>query len=138
MIITQPKEKIADFVSEQTDNTHFPFENYTCIGLLDKNGELIAGVLYNHFSGENICAHIAGKEGKRWLTKKFLHAMFDYPFNQLGVQRITGLVPKSNKDARKFDKHLGFKLEGNMRRALKDDDMLVYGMLKGECKWLKR
>ena len=63
--------------------------------------------------------------------------MFDYPFNQLGVNRITGLVAKKNKEARRFDEHLGFKYEGNMRHALADDDMLIYGMLKRECKWLK-
>ena len=82
-------------------------------------------------------AHIAGKPGKRWLNRDFLFAMFDYPFNQLGVNRITGLVAKKNKEARRFDEHLGFKYEGNMRHALADDDMLIYGMLKRECKWLK-
>ena len=82
-------------------------------------------------------AHIAGKPGRRWLTREFLFAIFDYPFNQLGVRRITGLVPKKNKDARRFDEHLGFEYEGNMRNALADDDMIIYGMLKEKCKWLK-
>tara|TARA_R110000803_G_scaffold44377_3_gene93967 strand:- start:627 stop:1043 length:417 start_codon:yes stop_codon:yes gene_type:complete len=137
MIISHPKEDIAKLVSEAVGiDQHMPFENYSALGLV-KNNQLIAGVIYNHFTETSIMAHIAGKPGKRWLNRDFLFAMFDYPFNQLGVNRITGLVAKKNKEARRFDEHLGFKYEGNMRHALADDDMLIYGMLKRECKWLK-
>lgn len=136
MIVTQPKDEIAKFVHAMIGQFHFPFDNFSALGNI-RDGELVAGVIYNHYSGVNICAHIAGAPGKNWLTRDFLYAMFDYPFNQLGVNRITGLVPKKNKQARKFDQHLGFKYEGNMRGALPDDDMLVYGMLKDECKWLR-
>jgi|TARA_R100001530_G_scaffold3596_5_gene5285 RimJ/RimL family protein N-acetyltransferase len=136
MIITQPKEDIAHFVSGIIgERQHFPFENYSAIGLI-KDDELVAGVIYNHATGSNIMAHIAAVEGKKWLTREFLFAMFDYPFNQLGVRRITGLVPKKNTVARRFDTHLGFKYEGNMRNALPDDDMIIYGMLREKCKWL--
>lgn len=134
MIVTQPKEEIAQFVSNLCSRNHLPFGNYSTIGSI-RNGRLVAGVVYNHYSGTNVCAHLAG-EGKNWLTRDFLYAIFDYPFNELGVNRITGLVPKKNKRARKLDQHLGFKYEGNMRRALPDDDMLVYGMLRDECRWL--
>jgi RimJ/RimL family protein N-acetyltransferase len=79
--------------------------------------------------------HIAA-EGKRWMNRQILFAAFDYPFNQLGVRRITGLVPGKNMQARGFDEHIGFRLEGVMRNALKDDDILVYGMLREECRWL--
>lgn len=138
MIIAQPKEVIATFVSNAVGNDqHFPFENYSALGLVT-DGELVAGVVYNHFTGVNIMAHIAGKPGRKWLTREFLFAMFDYPFNDLGVRRITGLVPKKNKDARRFDEHLGFEYEGNMRNALADDDMIIYGMLREKCKWLKK
>jgi len=137
VIITQPKEDIAKFVTDAIgQDRHFPFENFSAIGLV-KDKEIIAGVIYNHHTGSNIMAHIAGKPGKRWLTREFLFAMFDYPFNELKVRRITGLVPKKNKDARRFDEHLGFEYEGNMRHALANDDMIIYGMLKEKCKWLK-
>jgi len=136
VIISQPKDRIADFVSDIIGENHFPFENFSALGLL-KNDELIAGVIYNHYTGVNIMAHIAAVPGKRWMSREFLYAMFDYPFNQLGVRRITGLVPKKNRVAREFDTHLGFEYEGNMRNALPDDDMIVYGMLREKCKWLK-
>jgi len=137
LIICQPKEQIAEFVSSAVGGSarHFPWGNYSALGLTS-SGQLVAGVIYNHYAGPTICAHIGAVPGKKWLTRSFLRAMFDYPFNQLKVRRITGLVPKRNRAARKFDEHLGFKLEGCMRHALPDDDMLVYGMLREECRWL--
>lgn len=137
MIVTQPKEAIADFVSSVIgEGEHFPFDEYTALGLINDD-EIIAGVIYTNYAKPNILAHIAALPNKRWLNREFLFAMFDYPFNQLGCNRITGLVAKKNKEARRFDTHLGFEYEGNMRQALPDDDMLIYGMIKEKCKWLK-
>lgn len=134
MIIAQPKEYIASFVSLMGGGG--PFREYTALGLM-RNGELVAGVVYNFYTGTNICMHIGAKPGRMWLNREFLHAAFDYPFNELGCRRVTGLVPKKNKDARRFDEHLGFKLEGCMRQALADDDMLIYGMTRKDAqRWL--
>lgn len=135
-IITQPKETIAKFVSWANKEEHWPWENYSALGLLN-DGALVAGVLYNHYHHPSIMMHVGALQGRMWLTREFLFAAFDYPFNQLKVNRITALVPKKNKDARKFDEHLGFKLEGVMRQALADDDMMVYGLLRSECKYIQ-
>lgn len=134
-IITQPAQAIGDFVSLLCHGQHMPWGNFSALGLV-QDDVLIAGVVYNHYSGTNICMHVAAIPGARWLNRAYLHACFDYPFNQLGVRRVTGLVPKKNKAARRFDEHLGFKIEGTMRHALADDDMVIYGMLKENCRWL--
>lgn len=134
-IICQPKALIAQFVSKANNENHWDWENFSALGLMENN-QLIAGVLYNHYNPPNICMHV-GAIGKSWLNRDFLFAAFDYPFNQLGCGRVTALVPKKNKAARKFDEHLGFKLEGVMRQALADDDMMVYGMLRSECKYIR-
>ena len=55
----------------------------------------------------------------------------------VGCRRVTGLVHDNNHDARRFDEHLGFKQEGVLRKAAPDgDDMIVYGMLREECRWI--
>lgn len=135
-IIAQPREAIARFVSYKIGQAHLPWGEFTALGLA-KDGELVAGVVYNHWSETNVCMHV-GAVGKYWLTPEFLFAAFDYPFNQVGVRRVTGLVPKKNRQARKFDEHLGFKLEGSMRQALADDDLLVYGLLRQECRYISK
>jgi RimJ/RimL family protein N-acetyltransferase len=134
LIIAQPKERIAEFVSKMTNGQHFPWENFSALALVDDMG-IIAGVLYNYYTGTNICMHVAAVPGRKWLTRQFLFAAFDYPFNQLKVRRVTGLVPAKNEEAIRFDTHLGFELEGRMSHALADDDMLIFGLLRENCKW---
>ena len=133
MIIAQPKAEIAAFVS-RIQGEHLPWGNYSALGLV-KGGRLVAGVVYNHASHCNIAMHIAA-EGRFWPTPEFVFALFDYPFNQLKLRRMTGLVAKKNAAARRFAEHLGAKLEGSMRHALPHDDLLIYGMLRRECRWI--
>lgn len=132
-IITDQPERIAAFVGDALDVSGFA--NYTAIGL-EENGELIAGVLFDYYNGASINMHVAAKPGRRWLTREFLHFCFWYPFEQLKVRRITGLVPASNRDARKFDEHLGFELEATLKDAAPDGDVLVYRLFRDQCRWL--
>ena len=105
------------------------------IGLL-KDGKLIAGVVFNNYCKSSICMHVAATE-RGWLNKEFLRACFRYPFKQLKCARVTGLVRTDNKDAQRFDEHLGFKREGLIRKGDDDGcDLIIYGMLKEECRWL--
>ena len=107
------------------------------IGLME-DGEMIAGVVYDYFNGRNICMHVAAVEGKRWMTREFLWYSFYYAFVELGVDRITGLVPESNMAARRFDEHLGFTLETRLKDAHPEGDVLVYKMMKQDCRFLER
>jgi RimJ/RimL family protein N-acetyltransferase len=113
------------------------FEGATSIGL-EEDGMLIAGVVFNMYTGSSICIHVAAEQGKRWLNKEFLYRTFAYPFIQLKCNRLTGLVRVDNLEAQKFDENLGFKKEGLLRKATTDGtDMILYGMLREECRWLE-
>jgi RimJ/RimL family protein N-acetyltransferase len=113
------------------------FGSATSIGLTE-NGVLIAGVVFNLYNGPSVCIHVAAEPGKRWMTRDFLFRTFAYPFIQLKCNRITGLVRVDNLEAQKFDEHLGFKKEGLLRKAATDGtDMILYGMLREECRWLE-
>ena len=114
--LTADRERIGEFCSQLIGGGCF-WEPYTAIGL-ERDGEVIGGVVYDSFFGPNINAHIAGKPGTRWLTRSFLHAMFHYPFVQLGVERITGPVHSINAAAIRLDQHLGFVHEATLRGAV--------------------
>lgn len=108
-----------------------PFEVLAAVG---SDGRLVGGVLYINFRGPSIEMTSAGEPG--WLTKGNLRSFFGYPFNQLGVRRVTGIVHRKNKHARDINERLGFKLEGVCRHGFKDGDAMIYGMLKQECRWI--
>jgi len=139
MIIAQPKELIGCFVNVRQNIPADASwgENYNALGLI-RGGRLVAGVIYNCFGGMNANMHIGAEEGSRWMTRAFLHAAFDYPFNQLNLRRLTACIHSKNKKAIAFDEHLGFEYEGMQRHYYEDGDMLIYGMLREKCRFLER
>lgn len=137
MIVWAPKEVIGGFVSREINAMqHLPWGEYSALGLVADDA-LIAGVIYNHYMpGGSICMSVAATK-ENWLTRDFLFASFDYPFRALALQRVTAFVTEGNEQSARFVEHLGFVKEGTMRRALPTGEaLIVYGMLKEECKWV--
>jgi RimJ/RimL family protein N-acetyltransferase len=99
------------------------------------DGKLVAGVLYEDFNGANVVCHIAG-EGQ-WADRRFLAVIFDYPMNQLKVNRITVPIVSTNYKSIRLVEKMGFQLECTLKNAAPNADMLLYCMFKNECKYLK-
>lgn len=83
-----------------------------------REGELLGGVLYANFTGESI-AMFTASWSPHWLNRDMLYVIFDYPFHQLGVKRIFGLVSEENIHALQFNAKFGGKnvarIEGMFR-----------------------
>lgn len=131
-MITVDADLVGPWVSEKTGGTWCKGRG-TGIGRL-KDGKLIAGVLYEDFTGANVVCHIAGDEG--WATRKFLGIIFSYPFNQLGVKRITAPVNSTNAKSILLMHRLGFTLEATLTQVIPDGDLLLYRMFASECRFL--
>ncbi|TXH47560.1 MAG: N-acetyltransferase [Desulfurellales bacterium] len=109
----------------------YPFEILGCY----RDDRIIGAVLFNHWRGRTIEAHWAGDRG--WLTRRNIKTIFAFPFYTLGVSRVTALIPSGLCDARSVAERLGFTVDGLLREAEDDgSDLLVYGMLRRECRWL--
>ena len=132
MIVTG--KEVVSWVAKQTND----FGNFgTDIGIgWERDGELVAGVAYANWNGPNVECHIASR-GPNWLTRKFLWTILDYPFNQLGVNRITVCVGEGNQRSRKFVEHMGFSLEARLSGAHQSGDLLIYKMFWHECRYIK-
>ena len=104
---------------------------------LENDDELVAGVVYAQKTDTNVHMHVASDGSRHWLTPEFLGFCFAYPFFHLKCERVTGFVRADNLDAQRFDEHLGFIREGRLRRACADGtDLIIYGMLREECRFL--
>lgn len=105
---------------------------------LERDGELVAGVLYEGFNGKNVWMHVAAEPGSQWMTRPFLRYCFEYPFNEMKVDRVSGYVNASNEAARRLDEHLGFKQEARLTGAAPDGgDVLIYVMWRQDCRFLR-
>lgn len=102
---------------------------------MERDGELVAGVMFDNWNGSSIAMHVAG-DGGHWMTRDYARACFGYAFIQLKVKKIIGLVDSSNLAARRYDEHLGFRLEAVITDAAKHGDLLIYTMTPEQCRWI--
>lgn len=110
----------------------------TTIGL-EKDGALVAVVVYDGFSETDCNMHIASDGTRAWMNKALLLSAFAYPFVQLGLLRVTGLVPAHNAAALAFDEHLGFVREGYHPKAGPGgSDLISLGMLRDTCRFIPK
>jgi RimJ/RimL family protein N-acetyltransferase len=107
-------------------------ENSTAIGLL-KDDELVAGVWYEDYNKVSIMCHIA-ITGK--MTPEYLNIIFDYPFVQLGVNKIVVPVLSDNEASIKFVKNLGFEENARLLDVSPDGDMIFFVMTKDKCRFI--
>lgn len=96
---------------------------------------LVAGVLYDNFNGQCVQMHVAA-ERTNWLVRDYLFACFDYPFNQMRVKKVLGLVDSTNQTALRFNRHLGFVHEAVVKDAGKYGDLHILTMTAQQCRYL--
>lgn len=106
------------------------------IGLEGDDG-LRAVSVFERFTEGDCHIHIATTGTGFAMSRAFVVASFMFPFVQLRQRRLTGLVPAKNARALRFNLNLGFQIEGRMRETHPDDDTIIMGMLRRECRFLR-
>lgn len=102
-----------------------------------RDGEIVGGIIYEDFNGANVICHIAS-EGRSWLNRTFLWMIFDYPFRQLKVKRMTAPIASVNRQARRFVERLGFEEECALKDAHPEGDLIIYRMVQSNARrWLE-
>jgi len=89
---------------------------------------------FERYTGDDIEMHYGGEPG--FLTRKFIRSIAIYVFRQLGCNRLTGRVPAFRPKGAEMALRIGFTHEGTLRQAINGEDVLIFGMLKEECRWL--
>lgn len=103
-----------------------------------KDGEIVAGVVYERYNGVHLEASIAATPGSGWATRGALQHLFGYPFNQLGCKAISVLVPMSNINSMNLATKLGFTPEAIVKFAAPDGgDLIVLKMFRETCRWIE-
>ena len=103
------------------------------IGLV-KDGEIVAGVIYEGWNRRSIIAHIAIK-GR--MTPSFLAAIFDYPFNVCGVEKVICHVEIGNIESARLAENMGFVPEATLADCHPNGDIVLYTMKRADCRFLE-
>jgi RimJ/RimL family protein N-acetyltransferase len=119
--------RVAAFVGDAVARKFAP--PFSCLGL-ERNGQIVSGVVFNVYEGTDIHATIAGHV---W-TKGLLADVGDYAFNQLGCLRITALTEQTS--IVRLAERLGGKVEGLLRDHFgKGRDGYIVGVLKDDYRF---
>ena len=121
-------EPVGAWVAEQTTGSYN--SNSAAIGL-EREGQMVAGVIYESFMDTTITCHIA-IAGR--VNKKFLRAIFDYPFRVCNVDKIIAPVIADNDKSINLVQNMGFTEEARIKRS--NGDMIFFTLLKDKCKFL--
>lgn len=108
---------------------------YFCIGIV-KDNYLIGSVVYHRFRWPDVEMGIFTTD-QSWCTRRVLRDIFSFAFKTMNCRRVTATADPANKAVLDFIERLGFAREGCLKNALPTGDMLILGMQKDECRWIK-
>ena len=129
-------QEVAQWVAQRVSN-FAPSADAKALGVVS-NGELIAGVVFERWNGVHVEASIAA-DHQSWANRTTLFRLFNYPFNQLGCEAISVLVPSTNIQSLNLATKLGFELEANIKFAAHDgSSLVVLKMFRGKCRWIEK
>jgi hypothetical protein len=72
-----------------------------------------------------------------WCTLELLWLCFDYPFNQLQVERVLAPVASTNVHAYDLCKRAGYRIFSRVPKVVPRGDLVVFSMEREHCKWLR-
>ena len=104
------------------------------------NGQLRAVTVYDSWSGNDCLIHVASDGRPNWFTREYAIRTMAYPFNQCQLHRISCLISITNMKSIRFTLQFGgWVHEGTQREAgYAGEDLLLFGMLKEDCRWLRQ
>lgn len=126
--------EVGPFVAARAGFCHNK-EHDTSIGVR-RHGVVVAGIVYTNFTGTSVAMHVAAAEDN-WIVPDLLWVSFDYPFRQLGCDKVFGYVKASNDLAMQFDLKLGFEVEAVIKDVYPDGDLFILSMRREGCRWLR-
>lgn len=101
-------EIVAGFVASLVEGCERGFGPCQAMGVLDSDGNLVAGVVFYNWSPEHgVIEMSAASITRRWLTRAVLRAMYGYAFDVLGCQAAVARTDPALGNVRRMWKAIG-------------------------------
>lgn len=99
---------------------------------LARDGRLVAGVCYENWNGRSIMCHIV-VDGR--MTPEYLYAIFHYPFEYLGLDKIYCPIVQTNSESIRLVKKMNFVCEATLTDAHPDGDICLFSLERQNCRF---
>lgn len=103
-----------------------------CLTVLE-SGEVVGAIAFEKNTGSSVTAHMAGREGRLWMTKDILRFASNFAFAVLGVRRVYGPVGVRNRAALQVDRKMGFSLLTYLPDAFPNEDAFLLSLPRDEA-----
>lgn len=134
-VVYSPRDEMIAWAEGRISGCKFR-DDAQAIGIRSESG-FHGVVVFDSFTTTGCWVSVASDGGRHWITREYILRVFAYPFIQLGYPRLNSFVSINNHDAIRFNESFGFTREGLMRQAgHKGEDLIMFGMLRSECRWL--
>lgn len=131
----EQRQEYMDFLNDAF-GTHHVLEQVRLLAVL-RGASIAAVLMYSRITRRSCEMTIATDGGRDWASRATLRHVFGFPFQQLGLHRVTVVVRTDNKASLSLCHRLGYVREGCVREAFDDgSDGMVMGMLRRECRWI--
>jgi RimJ/RimL family protein N-acetyltransferase len=109
----------------------------TALGELDDDGDIKWAVVYDDYELDgSIYIHTAITSPK-YVTRRALQAVFEYPFHQLGVKKVLAKINSENHKSLTFNMRLGFQVEAIIEDAYDVGNMYILSLTPERCQWIR-
>lgn len=103
------------------------FPGSTCMAVVDDANTVCAVMVFYDYDAEAGVIQISGAaDTPKWLTRKILKEMFEYPFVQLGCQAVVMRVAPENKRLGRILTALGFERTVVKRLRGRNEDECLF------------
>ena len=129
-IIVDHDEAVCKWVYEQIGGVPDRPGSYVAHGYINKDGFLVAGLVYENFMGEGMSSEIsvAAIEKCGWYDDQTRWEAANFAFNVQKVAILRCKVAETNKVCIPFCEGFGMKLKHRIEKAHTDGDLLIYEM----------
>ena len=129
-IVSGPQ--VGAWVTAQTEGAFDPNRS-VAIGL-ERDGELVAGTVYENWNGRSVVCHIAWQR----VTPAYMAAVYDYAYNVAGVDKIIGPISSNHTRALALVSKMGFSEEARIKGAAYDSgDIVLMTQTPDKCRYLE-
>lgn len=134
-----PDQRVGQWVASRIPHVRSVdgFGQYRSLGIFDK-ADILAGVVFHDFNPVyRNCQVSMAADTPRWASRTVIAKLMAYPFEQLGCERVTTIIPARSARTLRFNHGIGFKMEGLCRKGFGDDDAVIMGLLKEDApQWM--
>lgn len=101
-----------------------------------RDGHIRAAAFFSGYQERNIELSVVVEDASV-ITRSLLRELFTYCFVTADCRRVTAKTRSRNRRAKSQLLRMGFVCEGKLKHFYTNDDALIFGLYRENCRWIR-